>query len=54
MDLSRITQYTALEQNVHISDVLWDMRQVRCAICEIGLLTMYDLKLSLSIVYAAN
>ena len=42
MHLSYIPQYTTQNRNVHISvlsGVLWDMGQVHCGICEIGLLT---------------
>ena len=40
-----IPQYTIQNRNVHISvlnDVLWDMGQVHCGICELGLLLSQD------------
>ena len=40
MHLSHIPQCTIQNRNVHISDLngaLWDMGQVHCGICEIGL-----------------
>ena len=44
MHLSHIPQYTIQNWNVHISvinGVLWDIRQVQCGICEIGLFESY-------------
>ena len=40
MHLLRIPQYTIQSKNVHIfilNGALWDMEQVHCGICEIGL-----------------
>ena len=40
MHLFHILQCTIQNKNVHISvlnDALWDMEQVHCGICEIGL-----------------
>ena len=42
MYLFHITQYTIQNRNVHISvqnSAFWNMEQVHCGICEIGLST---------------
>ena len=48
MHLFHIPQCTIQNRNVHISvlnGALWDMEQVHCGICEIGLLQVQDIDL---------